>query len=65
MGLTSEIKRVVDQFDYNDVDINKGVSEFLGQMGTSTLCIVFSAYWLLCPAHMFLQTLAWRRTAPV
>lgn len=39
MELTSETNRVVQQFEYNDVDLNNGVREFLSQMGTSTLLL--------------------------
>lgn len=36
MGLTAETSRVVQQFDLNDADLNKGVTEFLSQMGAFT-----------------------------
>lgn len=32
MGLTAETNRVVQEFDLNDADLNKGVVEFLSQM---------------------------------
>lgn len=39
MPLAAETKRIVDQFEYTDDDVNKGVKEFLRQMGTfATLC---------------------------
>lgn len=39
MGLTAETNRVVREFDLNDADLNKGVTEFLSQMGASTLVL--------------------------
>lgn len=33
MGLTSETNRIVQEFEYNNVDLNQGVQEFLSQMG--------------------------------
>lgn len=33
MALVAESKRVAAQFDYTDEDVNKGVKEFLRQMG--------------------------------
>jgi hexokinase len=33
MALAAETKSVVAQFDYSDEDVNKGVKEFLKQMG--------------------------------
>lgn len=35
MALAAETKAVVAQFDYTDEDVNKGVQEFLRQMGES------------------------------
>lgn len=32
MGLTSETNRIVQEFEYSDVELNKGVREFLSQM---------------------------------
>lgn len=40
MGLTAETNRVVQEFDLNDADLNKGVVEFLSQMGASTPVLV-------------------------
>lgn len=34
MGLTSETTRIVQQFEYNNVDLNKGVTEFISQLGS-------------------------------
>lgn len=33
MALETQTKTVVGQFDYSDEDVNKGVVEFLRQMG--------------------------------
>lgn len=33
MALAAETKSIVAQFDYSDEDVNKGVQEFLRQMG--------------------------------
>jgi hypothetical protein len=33
MALAAETKRITALFDYDDADINKGVQEFLRQMG--------------------------------
>lgn len=33
MGLTSETTRIVQEFEYNNLDLNKGVTEFLRQLG--------------------------------
>jgi hypothetical protein len=33
MGLTTETRRVVNAFEYNDADLNSAVREFLDQMG--------------------------------
>ena len=33
MALAAETKRVVSLFEYTDNDVNKGVKEFLRQMG--------------------------------
>jgi len=33
MALAAETKAIVAQFDYTDEDVNKGVKEFLRQMG--------------------------------
>lgn len=49
MGLTTETKRVIQQFDYNDADLNKGVAEFLSQMGMFKPLITTRC--LLCTAH--------------
>ena len=35
MALAAETKNVVAQFEYTDEDVNKGVEEFLRQMGMS------------------------------
>lgn len=35
MAMVEETKRIVAQFDYTDEDVNKGVKEFLRQMGNS------------------------------
>lgn len=61
MGLTSETNRIVQEFDFGDVDLNKSVSEFLSQMGTWT---TIRPNWLLRLAYNHLQTSGWRRTAP-
>lgn len=34
MALAQETKAIVAQFEYSDDDVNKGVKEFLRQMGT-------------------------------
>jgi hypothetical protein len=46
MGLTAETNRVVQEFDLNDADLNKGVVEFLSQMGASIPV-------LNCPVSIF------------
>lgn len=61
MGLTSETNRIVQEFDFGDVDLNKSVSEFLSQMGMWT---TIPPNWLLRLAYNHLQTLGWRRMAP-
>lgn len=33
MSLEAEAKSIVSQFEYTDEDVNKGVKEFLRQMG--------------------------------
>jgi len=33
MALEAETKKVVAKFDYTDEDVNKGVKEFVRQMG--------------------------------
>ena len=40
MGLTAETNRVVQEFDLNDADLNKGVVEFLSQMGASATALI-------------------------
>lgn len=35
MALVAETERIVAQFDYTNEDVNKGVKEFLRQMGKS------------------------------
>lgn len=35
MAMVEETKRIVAQFEYTDEDVNKGVKEFLRQMGKS------------------------------
>lgn len=61
MGLTAETNRVVQEFDLNDADLNKGVSEFLSQMGASTPVLTVP---LIDTRLTPLQTRASRETAP-
>lgn len=61
MGLTAETNRVVQEFDVNDADLNKGVTEFLSQMGASTPVLTFP---LIDRQLMPLQTRASTGTAP-
>lgn len=35
MALVEETKRIVDELEYTDDDVNKGVQEFLRQIGMS------------------------------
>lgn len=60
MGLTAETNRVVQEFDLNDADLNKGVTEFLSQMGASTPVLTVP---LIDRQLMTLQTRASRGTA--
>lgn len=60
MGLTSEANRIVREFDYGDADLNKGVFEFLSQMGMLTTSVPPNRPLRLA---YNLQTLGWRRTA--
>lgn len=61
MGLTSETNRIVQEFEYNNVDLNQGVQEFLSQMG------MLRPRLLICALNesqlMLFQTRALRRTA--
>ena len=43
MALAAETKAIVAQFDYTDEDVNKGVKEFLRQMGQYELSHVRGA----------------------
>lgn len=61
MGLTAETNRVVQEFDLNDADLNKGVTEFLSQMGASSPVLTVP---LIDRQLMPLQTRASRGTAP-
>ena len=61
MGLTAETNRVVQEFDLNDADLNKGVVEFLSQMGASTPVLIVA---LIDRQLMSFQTRASRGTAP-
>lgn len=38
MSLLESAKRMAGEFDYPAEDVNKGVAEFLRQMGASTIC---------------------------
>lgn len=38
MSLLESAKRVAGEFDYPAEDVNKGVAEFLRQMGTFSMC---------------------------
>lgn len=60
MGLTAETNRVVQEFDLNDADLNKGVTEFLSQMGASTPVLTVP---LIDRQLMTVQTRASRGTA--
>lgn len=46
MALEAETKSIVGQFDYKDEDVNKGVKEFLRQMGAwpAVLCLSVSTW---------------------
>lgn len=61
MGLTAETNRVVQEFDLDDADLNKGVTEFLSQMGASTPVLTAP---LIDRQLMPLQTRALREMAP-
>lgn len=60
MGLTSETTRIVEEFEYNNVDLNKGVSEFLNQLGT----LLFPLPASVDPQLILSQTKASGRMAP-
>jgi len=35
MGLAEEAKRIAEEFEYSNQDVNKGVKAFIDQMSTS------------------------------
>lgn len=60
MALAAETKAIVGQYDYTDEDVNKGVKEFLRQMGECPNPA--ERNWKLYLTSE--QAKDWRRTAP-
>lgn len=64
MTLAEAAQAIVGQFEYSDDDVNRGVKEFLRQMGMSCvlLCLVCD---LLLISHRGPQTRVSQKTGPV